>query len=298
MVLVSFTINLSCDNLDSDKSRFKTNSSPAITSVKILPENPNLESELNVFTQSQNPSGESVTYRYQWMKNDEEIIGEDKNTLNRGNFRKGDLIRVKVTPSDGKGDGKPFLSDPVKILNSPPVIQEVWIEPKVPYVTDGLRANVKSSDPDGNSIYYSYQWQKNGIVLDGETGEILKLGQFKKGDSIAVIVTPNDGESRGMPKKSVPTMISNSAPLIVSSPPNKMVGNIYTYEVRANDPDNDPITFTLMSAPKGMEINKEAGLIRWEIQKDDKGKHTVEVEVSDDSGAKSRQRYMLEVDVR
>ena len=62
-----------------------------------------------------------------------------KNTLKRGNFKKGDIIQVKVTPSDGKENGKPFLSTPVKILNSPPVIQEVWIEPKMPTAKDNLK---------------------------------------------------------------------------------------------------------------------------------------------------------------
>jgi hypothetical protein len=47
-----------------------------------------------------------------------------------------------------------------------------------------------------------------------------------------------------------------------------------------------------------MEINKETGLIRWNIQKEDKGSHPVEIEVSDKDGAKSLQRYVLAVDFK
>jgi hypothetical protein len=269
-----------------------------ITSANILPEKPNKESEFNLSIQSKDPDGDSVTYQFQWIRNDEEIIGENKNNLKSGIFKKGDLIRVKVTPSDGKVNGTPFLSPPAKILNSPPVIQEVWIEPKVAYCTDSLKANLKSLDLDGDFIYPTYQWEKNGIVLNEEREEILEKGRLKKGDSIAVIVTPDDRETLGTPKKSETLIISNSPPIILSSPPTSVEKATYIYQVKANDPDNDPITFTLKSGPKGMEMDKKTGLIRWEIRNEDKGSHSVEIEVSDDAGAKSIQRYTLIVDFK
>jgi hypothetical protein len=92
--------------------------------------------------------------------------------------------------------------------------------------------------------------------------------------------------------------LSNSPPLILSSPPTSVEKTTYIYQVRANDPDNDPIAFTLKSSPKGMEMDKNTGLIRWEIRKEDKGTHSVEIEVSDDSGAKSIQRYTLTIDFK
>jgi len=152
LILLSFLFSpigiLCCGEEKGAKLKSKTNSPPVITSANILPEKPNKESELNLSVQSKDPDGDSVTYQFQWIRNDEEIIGENKNNLKSGIFKKGDLIRVRVTPSDGKVNGAPFLSAPVKILNSLPVIQEVWIEPKVAYVTDRLKANIKSSDLD------------------------------------------------------------------------------------------------------------------------------------------------------
>jgi hypothetical protein len=248
--------------------------------------------------QSKDPDGDPITYQYQWIRNDEEILGENKNTLKSGNFKKGELIQVRVTPSDGKVNGTPFLSIIVKILNSPPVIQEVRIEPKVAYVTDHLKTYVKSSDPDGDFIYYTYHWEKNGVVLNEERGETLERGQFKKGDSIAVMVTPDDRETLGPPKKSENLIISNSPPIILSSPPTSVEKTTYIYQVRGNDPDDDPMTFILKSGPKGMEMDKKTGLIKWEIRKEDKGDHSVEIEVSDDAGAKSIQRYTLTINFK
>jgi len=293
-----FSIHLSCKGQKTETSSSKTNSPPVITSVNIQPEKLTKESELNLFIKSQDADGDSISYQYQWIRNNEEMTGENKNSLKSGMFKKGDLLQVRVTPSDGKVNGAPFLSTAVKILNASPVIQEVGIEPKVAYVTDHLKVNVKSSDSDGDFIYYTIQWVKNGVVLNEERGETLEEGRFNKGDSIAVIVTPDDRETLGVSKKSEPLIISNSPPLILSSPPTSIEKTTYIYQVRTNDPDNDPIAFTLKSSPKGMEMDKKTGLIRWEIRKEDKGTHSVEIEVSDDSGAKSIQRYTLTVDFK
>jgi len=276
----------------------KPNSPPVITSVKIFPERPDKKSELRLIIQGYDPDRDPVQYEYQWIKNDEEMIGENKIILKSGNFKKGDLLRIRVTPFDGKVKGEPFLSAPVTIFDAPPVIQEIWIEPKLPFANDNLRAHVKNNDADGDLLHNTYRWERNGIVLDGVSGEVLERGRFGKGDSIAVTVIPDDGETTGRPQKSEPIRISNSPPVITSAPPTKTDGNTYTYQVIANDPDNDPVTFTLKTAPKGMEINRETGLIRWEIQREDRGTHSIEVEASDTEGAKSFQRYTLSIQFR
>ena len=133
-------VNLSCEKQQKIEPKPKTNSPPVITSTNVLPERPNRESELSVMIQSNDPDGDPITYRYQWIMNDEDIVGETKSTLRGGIFKKGDLIQVKVTPSDGKEEGKPFLSAFVKILNAPPVVEGIWIEPKMPTAKDDLRA--------------------------------------------------------------------------------------------------------------------------------------------------------------
>jgi hypothetical protein len=280
------------------KSEIRTNTPPSIISVNILPKNPNKESDLDLIIQSRDPDRDLVTYRYQWFKNHEEISDQDKNILKSGNFVKGDLIQVQVTPSDGKVEGEPFLSEPVEILNSQPVIQEVRIEPQMAFTSDSLRVHIKSLDSDEDSIDYLYQWEKNGEVLSEERGETLESGRFKKGDMVTIMVTPDDKESQGSSKRSEPVMILNSPPIIVSTPPTSVKGSDYSYQVKAYDPDNDPISFILKSGPAGMEIEKETGFIRWNIQGKDKGTHSIEIEASDQEGVKSFQRFVLNVEIR
>jgi hypothetical protein len=291
-------INISCGGQQGAEIQSKTRLLPKITSITILPDPPRKESELSLFIQSYSPSRNPLTYRYQWIKNDDEISGENRETLKSGNFKKGDLIRVKVIPSDGKVDGESFLSVPVKISDTPPVIEEVDIEPKLPYANSDLKAVVKSSDPDGDSINYLYKWEKNGIALSEEDTGVLEANRFKKGDSIAVTVFPNDGEIPGKPKKSEAILIQNSPPIIFSSPPTHLNGNTYIYQVKAEDPDNDIVLFSLKTAPKGMVINKETGLIQWKVSKEGRGDNLIEVGATDPDGANSLQRYTLTIEFR
>jgi hypothetical protein len=298
--LCPFVLSISCERQKAagPPSKAKANSLPTITSVTILPERPNRENDLSLVIQSQDADGDLVNYRYQWIKNDVEIAGESGNVLKAGSFRKGDMFQARVIPSDGKGDGKPFLSNPVKILNAAPVVNEVWIEPQTPTIQNDLKVREKSTDADEDSIFFSYQWEKNGAPLMEERKDTLERGRFKKGDSISVTVVPDDREIMGSPKKSEPVKISNSAPAIVSSPPTSIEGTKYVYQVRANDPDNDPITFSLKSGPKGMTIDPKSGLLQWQIRQEDKGTHSIEIEVSDNEGARSYQQYSLAIEVR
>jgi len=298
LTLFFLAASVSCGRQEVTETSLSKNSPPQIVSVKILPENPNRESVLSLVIESYDSDHDPVAYRYQWLKNGEEMEGANKEFLRSTNLKKGDLIRVKVTPSDGKTEGETVLSPPVKIVNAPPVIKEIKIEPKIAYANDDLKAIVKGDDANGDSINYTYKWEKNGVFFSEEKTDTLARNRFKKGDSIAVTVIPKDGETSAPPKKSEPVTIANGPPLITSSPPNKTDSNIYTYQVTANDPDNDPIIFSLKTAPKGMEIDRETGLIRWEIRKGDQGTHSIEIEASDSEGAKSFQRYTLSIEFR
>ncbi len=287
-----------CGKPEGGDPKAKVNSPPLITGATLVVDKPTMDKNLGVAVQCQDPDQDPVTYRYQWIKNGTEIAEEKGNVLKGGRFKKGDLIQVRVTPSDPKGEGKSFLTEPIRILNSPAVIQEVLIEPKIASVRDNLKVNVKYFDRDGDFVYFTYRWEKNGSSLIEEGKEILEGNRFKKGDSITVTVTPDDRETLGTPKTSAPAMISNSPPIITSSPPTSVDGTKYLYQVKADDPDHDTITYILKLRPKGMEIDKNTGLIHWEIRKEDKGNQSVEVEASDNDGGKATQRFLLTVDFK
>ena len=58
---------------------------------------------------------------------------------------------------------------------------------------------------------------------------------------------------------------TNHPPVIISQPvTNALPGQAYTYPVRAIDTDNDPLTYSLVSAPTGMMIDTNTGLLAWQ----------------------------------
>lgn len=74
----------------------------------------------------------------------------------------------------------------------------------------------------------------------------------------------------------------NNAPIITSTPIiNAAVGIVYTYNVEANDPDGDTLTYSLTESPNGMTIEATTGIISWFPTAE--GNYQVIIEVSDGS---------------
>jgi len=72
----------------------------------------------------------------------------------------------------------------------------------------------------------------------------------------------------------------NLPPIIESEPiTTAKVGNLYSYEVEATDPDNDTLTYSLLDYPSGMSINSNTGVISWTPTS--AGNFEVTIEVSD-----------------
>ena len=87
------------------------------------------------------------------------------------------------------------------------------------------------------------------------------------------------------------TATSNSSPRITSMPLTVgATGFAYSYQVVANDPDGDPLTYSLPAAPAGMTIDS-MGLIHWvpDVASD----FRVSVQVADPFGGMDTQNYWI-----
>jgi hypothetical protein len=205
---------------------------------------------------------------------------------------------TQVTPSDSKMQGKEASSGPARARNSAPTVKSVSIEPELPRKNSTLKARIEASDPDGDTIFFSYQWVKNGDELIGETSETLVGPTLKKGDKIVLHVSPYDMAGTGEEAISQEIVILNSAPVITSSPKApKNKSALYTYQLVAEDPDGDPITFSLSpSSPQGMTIDPQTGLIKWKIGRDvAAGTYTIEIIAADDDEGRCTQKYTLTI---
>ncbi|MBA7535381.1 hypothetical protein ES705_27634 [subsurface metagenome] len=72
----------------------------------------------------------------------------------------------------------------------------------------------------------------------------------------------------------------NQAPIITSIPITAVeLGETYTYDVNATDPEGDTLTYSLITKPTGMTITSATGLIKWTSKAE--GNYAVVVKVSD-----------------
>ena len=149
--------------------------------------------------------------------------------------------------------------------NVPPEILSIKLSPKVVYPGTKIKAEVSARDADEDEVAYFYEWRKNDNALPDNDRMELDTTGFKKGELVTLFVTPFDGKDKGK-KRFSKTIVMANRPLEITSVPSTAISNgKYIYEVKAADPDNDTLTFSLEEAPLGMTIAPATGVIRWNI---------------------------------
>ncbi len=206
---------------------------------------------------------------------------------------------ISFTPQDaGQGKGgtvqakaiigsKEALSNIVKIKNAPPEFTKIKIMPEVFKPGDTLFVDAAANDLDGDVVTIAYKWLKNREPA-GNSKQI--EGTIKRGDRISVTITLFDGEDYGR-QVVLEKKIENLPPMIVEDTEFNFDGKIYTHRVRADDPDGDPLTYSLKSARENMTIDSKTGLVTWNVPKDFIGNAPVTVSVTDGHGGEST-RYL------
>lgn len=80
---------------------------------------------------------------------------------------------------------------------------------------------------------------------------------------------------------------SHNAPPEITSTAPPLDSPSYLYYVRATDPDGDPLTFSLLTAPTGMTLHPATGRLFWDPAPGQVGFHPVSLKVSDGQGGEA-----------
>lgn len=267
------------------KERIATEAKPQQPLVFINPDKPNVTTSLNAAVRGIDER--NITY--QWQKNNQIISNETSSTLSNLNFIKGDKISVSAAAPDGKT----LRSELITILNAPPEIVLAKIQPEKPNKKDTVKITVEAKDPDGDSVAIKYKWKRNNKDIPNAEGQTLSLSNFSKKDVITVDIMPFDGEAEGQGRIGR-IEIFNSPPVITSTP-SQISGSAYSYQVIAQDPDGDKISYTLSRGPSGMSIDSNTGMLKWTFTEKDSGDHSIEIKASDPDGAESVQKFNLTI---
>ncbi len=224
--------------------------------------------------------------KIQWMLNGESVPDSEDVKFKSENLKKGATVRAKAVI-----DNTELLSNIVIVKNSPPILNNVKLLPETFKPGDTLFVDVKGSDPDGDEITYSYEWTKNGQPA----GSSKKIDvEVKKGDKIFVKIIPFDGEDYGRTAV-MQWGVLNMPPMIEEDQTFNFDGKVYSFQVRASDPDGDPLTFSLKSSPEGMRINPGTGTVTWNVPPDFTGDVNVTVAVTDGVKGETKRNITLSI---
>ena len=267
------------------------NRPPVIRSVTLAPIPIVREGVVTATVEADDLDGDALTFTFKWIVNDKHHPEAASPTFHPEGLSREDRLAVEVIPHDGKVSGSPVRSGSVVVGNTPPAIRTLTIQPSGAKVGDRLVATVEGGDIDGDDVRYTYQWSHNKqVVAEGEQGTLDTTG-FSHGDAIAVSVTPHDRGSHGKEQQSELLTLANSPPKFTSSPQGVLVRGHFGYAVSAVDPENDPCTFALESAPPGMTIDEKTGQIQWEVPAALTGVHKVKILVKDDHQGWASQEF-------
>lgn len=164
-----------------------------------------------------------------------------------------------------------------------PEITYVKILPEVFKAGDTLNVEALAGSAEGTAVSILYEWTRNGEPAGN--GKQL-AAPVKRGDRISVKVTPFDGENYGR-LVVLNREILNLPPVISEDRNFTFDGTIYTYQVKASDPDGDSLAYSLKSAPEGMSIDPLTGLIKWNVPAAFKGEAPATISVTDGHGGEA-----------
>jgi len=155
------------------------NYAPKIVEAKVVPDPAYANSDLEVAIKAEDPEGDLITFKYQWiifkdggpLRKAVILEGETTSTLFHDKFVHGDILAVRITPFDWMGaEGQMYQSQLVVIRNSPPEI----ISSPPDDIGGGLFTYpVKVKDPDNDPITFSLSKDApKGMTIDRASGLI------------------------------------------------------------------------------------------------------------------------------
>jgi hypothetical protein len=154
-------------------------------------------------------------------------------------------------------------SGEIMIGGLPPRILSLSIIPELVYTnTPQVVLDALFEDPDGDSIRLLVHWLAKDEVLP-DTSNVLQIKRLglKKNDVITGSAFADDGEFRSEPFTfEIP--IVNAPPMFTTQTDSvKCSADSVYYRLPIYDPDGDQLSFEILQAPDGIDIDAEQGII-------------------------------------
>ncbi len=151
---------------------------------------------------------------------------------------------------------------------------------------------VRGIDTDSDTLTYSLVSAPQGATIDSTTGKLIWTPPATGEYAFKIKVADGKG-GEDIQEYKLNVLDPNRLPSISSNPVgNATVGQNYTYQIVADNPDLDGLNFQLNQAPQGMTISPD-GLIQWTPQANQVGAQQVKLLVKDDRGGEVEQVFTI-----
>lgn len=205
-------------------------------------------------------------------------------------------VTVRATDDLGVMDTESFSIE-VLLPNSPPLIDTIGDRT----VSAGqlLSLTIPATDPDiGDSLAYTLLQGPGGMQVNPLSGLLSWSPTLADLGTHPVNVQVTDGRGFADSESFEVRVIDGNAPpkLAPVAEQGAILGQVFSLQLSATDPDGDPLSYALLQAPPGMRVGAASGLIEWVPSNLLQGVEAVSVEVRDDQNASDSTSFQIIVD--
>lgn len=239
------------------------NTPPAAPVVSIDPAEPTAEvgAKAKIDQAAADRDGDAVKYRYAWFKDGVRMdLAAEASSLKPGTIRRGEVLRLVVTPFDGEVEGASATAV-AKVKDSAPVAPQIAIAPEKPTVKDELACVVKApaKDADQETPRLSITWKRDGEPVPVSADQLkIAAGVARHGEIWSCTAVASDGELASAPVEAKVAVLNSAptAPKAVVEPEAPKAGQDLLCRLKepAEDPDGDLVAYSFLWRSGGKAV--------------------------------------------
>ena len=203
-----------------------------------------------------------------------------------------------VSANDGLGNSQQFtisIAVTQRLVNSAPRITSA---PAVYSVANQQYAyDVVAIDAENDELAFELLEAPTGMSINSDSGTLrwLPSRELVGEHAITIQVTDAVGAST-LQSYMLRVRSAGGPPQIVSVPSTEAaIGTAWLYSIIATDVEQDPLTYSLLAGPAGVDINPITGELSWTPQSNQLGLNSIAIQVSDGSGGSTSQSFSIRV---
>ena len=229
---------------EEDQPPIRTNNAPVVASVLLEPDPAHAGDSIRAVALVSDLDGDEVTASFQWEV-DGLALAVEGDTLPPLSAIREQTVRVEVGASDGFAFATPLTAE-ITLVNSPPVVDELVIDPATPGIGDPLKCVPTSRDDDGDELSTDTRWYVEGQLHQQQSPTL--VAQLARNTEVWCTVQLHDQESSSAVVESPHVFIGNSPPTapgiaLIPDPPTACATGRVEVVQQSVDPDGDPLSY-------------------------------------------------------